>query len=308
MRMLVVGAGATGGYFGGRLAQAGRDVTFLVRPGRAVHLRANGLQIVSPHGDAAITPRIVTASEIDGPYDIILLAVKAYTLDAAIADMAKAVGPQTMIVPMLNGMRHMDVLKQHFGAAAETGGVCKVAATIDEEGRIVQLAKFQELAYGRLDGSETPRVKELDAFMQGAGFTARLTPAIAREMWEKWVMLATLGGVTCLMRGNIGEISSAPGGVDSVLRLLDEVVSVVRAVGEAPSDTLLGTLRTQFTSRDSAMASSMYRDLNQGGPIEADQILGDLLVRGQAAGIHTPLLAAAYTQLAIHQARLAKQG
>lgn len=303
MRMLVVGAGATGGYFGGRLAQAGRDVTFLVRPARAAHLREHGLRILSPHGDAAITPRLVTADAIDGPYDAVLLTVKAYTLEAAMDDMAPAVGPQTMILPTLNGMQHVDALRARFGAAGETGCVCKIAATIDAEGRIAQLAGFQELAYGRLDGTETPRLRDLDAFMQGAGFPARLSAAISHELWEKWTMLATLGGVTCLARGNIGEIAAAPGGEDMVLRFLDEVVAVVRAVGEAPSDRLVATLRKQFTDRASALAASMYRDLTQGEPIEADQILGDLVARGRDAGIATPLLAAAYTQLAVHQAR-----
>ena len=153
MRLLVVGAGSTGGYFGGRLAQAGRDVTFLVRPRRAAQLRESGLQIVSPHGNVTVRPKLVTAGEIDAPYDAVLLGVKAYSLDAAIDDFAAAVGPETMIIPTLNGMRHIDILEERFGKEPVAGGVCKVAATIDPDGRIVQLAQFQELAYGERDGS-----------------------------------------------------------------------------------------------------------------------------------------------------------
>src|SRR5271165_6604065 len=116
MRLLVVGAGATGGYFGGRLAQAGRDVTFLVRPRRAAQLRADGLQIVSPHGDVTLSPPIVTADTIPGPFDIVLLTVKAFSLDAALADVAPAVGKETMILPFLNGMRHVEAITERFSA------------------------------------------------------------------------------------------------------------------------------------------------------------------------------------------------
>jgi 2-dehydropantoate 2-reductase len=305
MRLLVVGAGATGGYFGGRLAEAGRDVTFLVRAARAARLREDGLRIASPHGDVTLRPQVVTADDIGGPYDAVLLGVKAYSLDAAIEDFAPAIGPETMIVPMLNGMRHIDVLEERFGKKAVVGGVCKVATTIDPESRIVQLAKFQELSYGERDGSVSPRMEELDAFMQGVGFVARLSRAIGYEMWEKWTLLATLGGITCSMRGNIGEVVAAPGGVAFIEGFLDEVVSVVSAVGEAPKPAFVAGTRTALTTPGSNQAPSMYRDLQQGGPIEADQIVGDLLARGAKAGIVTPLLAAAYTHMSIYQSRRA---
>ena len=304
MRLLVVGAGSTGGYFGGRLAQAGRDVTFLVRPRRAAQLRDGGLQIVSPHGDVTLRPRLVTADDIDAPYDAVLLGVKAYSLDAAIEDFAAAIGPETMIVPMLNGMRHIDTLEGRFGKKAVIGGVCKVATTVDPDGRIVQLAKFQDLAYGEKDGSVSPRMEELDAFMQGAGFEARLSRVIDYEMWEKWTLLATIGGITCLMCGNIGEVVAAPGGTSFILAFLDEVVSVVSAVGQAPKAAFLASVRTSLTTPGSTQAPSMFRDLQQGSPIEADQIVGDLLARGGKAGIATPLLAAAYAHMSIYQRRL----
>jgi 2-dehydropantoate 2-reductase len=310
MRLLVIGAGSTGGYFGGRLAQAGRDVTFLVRARRDAQLRETGLQIVSPHGNVTVRPNLATAGDIDAPYDAVLLAVKAYSLDAAIPDFATAVGPQTAIIPMLNGMRHLDILEERFGKGAVVGGVCKVAATIDTDGRIVQLAQFQELAYGERDGSASPRMERLHAFMQGpgmqgAGFDARLSRSIEYEMWEKWTMLATLGGITCLMRGNIGEVVAAPGGASFILGFLDEVVSVVSAVGEAPKPAFLEAARKTLTTPDSTQSPSMFRDLQQGSPIEAEQIIGDLLARGARAGIATPLLASAYAHLSVYQQRLA---
>ena len=308
MRLLVVGAGSTGGYFGGRLAEAGRDVTFLVRPGRAEHLRANGLRIVSPHGDVTLRPKLVTAGTLAEPFDAILLTVKAYSLEPALRDLALAVGAETMILPVLNGMKHVDILADRFGAKAVIGGVCKIAATIDDEGRIVQLARFHELSYGELGGAPSSRTEQLDAFMQGAGFNAKLTPAIAREMWEKWVLLAALGGATCLMRGTVGEIVAAPGGLDFMERFLGEVVTAITAVGEKPSEAHLAGVRKMLTETGSGLASSMYRDLQKGGPIEADQIVGDLLARAGEAGLPAPLLATAYAGLAIYQNRLARAG
>lgn len=302
MRILVVGAGATGGYFGGRLAQAGRDVTFLVRPGRAAQLHAEGLRILSPHGDVTLTPRLATADRLDGPFEVVLLTVKAYSLEAAMEDLAPAVGPGTMVLPVLNGMSHMDRLTDRFGAEAVIGGACKVATTLDDRGRIVQLAGFQELTYGERDGSPSGRTDRLDAAMQGAGFDARLSPTIEREMWEKWVLLATMGGITCLMRGNVGEIEAA-GGVPFVLGFLGEVVSVATAAGHPPSEAFLAHARAILTARGSALTSSMFRDLQQGRPIEADQIIGDLLARARRLGVPTPLLAAAYIHLSIYQAR-----
>jgi 2-dehydropantoate 2-reductase len=304
MRILVVGAGSTGGYFGGRLAEAGRDVTFLVRPARATNLRKNGLQIVSPHGDATLHPKIVTAGEISGPYDAVLLTVKAYSLDAALDDLAPAVGPDTMILPVLNGMKHVDTIKARFGDKALVGCVCKVATIVDEQGRIVQLSKLQDLAYGEMNGACSPRTDGLDKTMQGAGFNARLSPSIAREMWEKWVLLASLGGITCLMRGNIGEVEAAPGGADFALSFLDEVVSVVNAVGVKPDDRFITETSTLFTTKGSPQTSSMYRDLQKGATVEADQILGDLLTRARKANIDTPLLAAAYAHLSVYQNKL----
>ena len=303
MRILVVGAGATGGYFGGRLVQAGRDVTFLVRPARAEKLRAEGLRIVSPFGDAELAPKLVTTGSITSAYDLVLLTVKAYGLEAALDDIAPAVAPGTMILPVLNGMRHVDVIKARFGEKALVGGVCLIAATIDDEGRIVQLTPMHNLIYGEMNGERSERIEAVDAAMQGAGFNAKLSDDIERDMWGKWITLASLGGICCLMRGSVGEIEAAPGGLAFVLRFFDEVVGVVKAVGKLPGEPILNMARSMLTQKGSAMASSMYRDLQKGAPIEADQIIGDLLARAQKAGMETPLLSAAYANLAIYQNR-----
>lgn len=308
MRLLVVGAGSTGGYFGARLAQAGRDVTFLVRPARAAQLRAAGLRVTSPHGDIALAPQVVTAAELAGPYDAILLTVKGFQLDAAVQDIAPAVGVETMILPVLNGMGHMEVLAQAFTPHNVVGCALKVATVLEDDGRIVQLTPLQDLAYGELDGSTTPRIQALDAFMQGAAIQARLSGVIRREMWEKWTLLAATGAITCLMRGTVGDIEACAGGTAFATQLLDEVVAVVRAVGEAPSEPFLQSARQQLTAKGSPFATSMYRDIQRGRPIEAEAIVGDLVRRGQQAGIATPLLSAAYVHLQVYAHRQVSAG
>jgi 2-dehydropantoate 2-reductase len=202
-------------------------------------------------------------------------------------------------------MRHVDILRERFGPNSVAGCVCIISSSLDEEGRIVQLTRHQSLTYGEFDGMPSERMQGVDAFMQGAGFDARLSAAIAREMWEKWILLASLGGITCLMRGSIGEIEAVPGGRQFARRFLEEVVSIVRAVGTPPSESFLETAGATLTAPGSALTSSMYRDLQKGGPIEADQIIGDLLARGRGKNIEAPLLAAAYASLSIYQQRRA---
>ncbi len=303
MRMLVVGAGATGGYFGARLAEAGKDVTFLVRQARAAKLGETGLQIVSPHGNITIRPKLVSANEISEPFDLVVLAVKGFALEAVVADFAPAVGPETMIVPLLNGMRHVDLLRARFGARAVLGGVCRIAAMLDAEGRIVQLAKFQDLLYGEMNGHASARGERLDHAMQGAGFEARLSRTIEQDMWDKWITLATMGGITCLMRGTIGEIEVEPGGAAFAGAFLDEAVAIARAAGHPPDEEFITATRRMVTAKGSNAASSMYRDLTQGLPVEAEQIIGDLIARGWVAAVPAPLLAAAFTHLSVYQAR-----
>jgi 2-dehydropantoate 2-reductase len=305
MRMLVVGAGSIGGLFGGRLAQVGRDVTFLVRPSRAEKLRKDGLQIVSPFGDATVHPKFLVSKDIRDAFDVVFLSVKAYSLESAIGDFAPAVGKTTMILPILNGMKHMDTLAAHFGIRAVIGGACKAATMLDKQGRIVQLTKLQDLAYGEMDGSRSERVTRLNDFMQGAGFDARISQSIALEMWQKWTLLATLGSATCLMRGNTGEIEAASGGRKFLTKFLTEVVSVIQAAGTQLGEAFIADTTAALLAPGAPTTSSLYRDLQEGNPVEADQILGDLLQRGTKAGLRSPLISAAYTHLCVYQNRLA---
>jgi 2-dehydropantoate 2-reductase len=305
MKILIVGAGSTGGYFGARLMQAGRDVSFLVRPARAAALRASGLQVLSPRGNFGVEPRLVLAGEIDRPYDIVLVTVKAFGLAAAMDDFAAAVGPETMILTVLNGMKHIDDLQARFGPERVVGGVCRVSTTLDAQGRIVHLAPLHELVYGELDGRRSARIEALHAFMSDAGFDAILSTHIAQDLWNKWMLLATLGGICTLARGNVGEIVATDGGADFVRAFLAEASAVAAAAGFAPSPQATEFILGVLTAPNSPMTSSMYRDLIAGERVEADQILGDLRARARRAGLATPLVSAAFVQLDIHQRRLA---
>jgi 2-dehydropantoate 2-reductase len=301
MKILIVGAGATGGYLGIRLAAAGRDVTFLVREGRRARIGAAGLKIRSPLGDVAITPNPITADEIQAPYDVIILAVKAYQLETALNDMRAAVGPQTMILPVLNGMGHMDRIARQFSPRNLLGCTLIVATTIGADGQIEQLQPRQEFAYGELDGSQSERIKAVDALMQGAGIGARLSSDIERDMWQKWIFLASLGALTCLMRGKIGQIAATPTGQDLARALLGEVVGIVEKVGRAPGPEFLAAVGQQLTETGSSLASSMFRDLSAELPVEVEEIIGDLYRRGESAGLKSPVLQAAYTHLRVYQ-------
>ncbi len=301
MRLLVVGAGSTGGYLGARLHGIGREIHFLVRPTRARQLRQRGLRIVSPDGNSVIEPRLVQRDTLAGPFDAVLLAVKGYQLEGALDDMVPAVGADTMILPVLNGMGHLERIATRFGADSIVGCTLKVATTLSGEGDIVQLNSLQEMAFGELDGRDSARTRTLRDFLQGSTVVTRLTPDIRREMWEKWVLLASLGGITCLMRGPVGEVVACSGGRDLAQGLLDEVAAVVRAVGDAPSPSFLTATRELLSTEGSPLTSSMYRDLQQGRPVEVENILGDLHRHALRAGIPAPLLHAAYVHLRRYQ-------
>ena len=307
MRALIVGAGSVGGYFGGRLAAAGRDVTFLVRPRRAAQL-AEGLTIVSKGQETRVTAKVITTGEAAAAFDVILLAVKAYQLGAATEDLDAYVSQRSMILPVLNGMKHMDILRSRLGSAHVIGGIAKIASTLDERGRIVDQANFHELAYGEWSRERTARILALDEFMTGAGFDARLSTDIERDMWEKWAMLASLAAITCLLDGDIGQVARAPGGVDLVKSLIAEVVAAIEAAWRPLSDPFKAQVLSLLTDRGSSLTSSMYRDMRGGYQVEADQIIGDLVMRGSERGIATPLLSATLARLKVYEERQAGQG
>ena len=300
MRILIVGAGAVGGYFGARLLEAGRDVTFLLRPGRAAQLAATGLAIRSPCGDVSLAAPHCLVGEVAGAFDVVVLSCKAQALAGAVDAMAPAVGEGSVVLPLLNGMAHLDVLDARFGAARVLGGECLISATLDDAGRVVHLNRAHTLLFGERDGAPTERGAAIAAAFEGAGFDGRRSDAIVQEMWEKWVFIASLAGITCLMRAPVGAIAAA-GGTGLALALLDECASVAAAHGFAPRAKAMERGRAMLAEPGSAMTASMLRDVEGGAPTEGEHVLGDLLRR--AAPGTTPLLAIACTHLRAYEAR-----
>jgi 2-dehydropantoate 2-reductase len=309
MKILMVGAGATGGYFGGRLLESGQDVTFLVRKTRAEMLARNGLVIRSSMGDATLpSPPTVQASALNRSFDLIVVSCKAYHLPQVIEDMAPAVGSQTVILPLLNGMRHLDLLDARFGAQHVLGGQCVIAATLDADGTVCHLNQSHSLTFGERDGTRSERVERIAQAMSKARFEPRLSTTILQDMWDKWVFLASLAGITCLMRAPVGDIVAAPGGTQATLGLLEDCRRVAEAHRHPPSDIVLQRARSMLTEQGSTLSASMMRDLEQGGPIEADHVVGDLLARGESSGLDLTMLRLAYAHLKAYEARRAHMG
>lgn len=306
MRILVVGAGAIGGYFGGRLLQAGRDVTFLVRPERAARLAQTGLVIYSRLGDADLpSPPTVTAAALQGPFDLVVLSCKAYDLADAAAALGPAVAGHTAILPLLNGMRQIDFLAARFGAGAVLGGLALISSALDAQGAVVHLNDWHTLAFGERDGARSARLEQVAAALSGAGFDARPSGAIVQEMWEKWVFIAATAGLTCLMRAPVGDIVAA-GGAAIGTALLDECCAIATAQGFAPAVAKVAHMRAMLAAPGSDFAASMLRDIEAGAPIEADHIVGDLLRRAGTPHDHA-LLPIAEAHLRAYQARRARQ-
>src|SRR5260370_9919261 len=283
MRILVVGAGAIGGYFGGRLIEAGRAAPFLVRPRRAAQLAQTGLVICSPRGDFSRTaPPIVLAADLKAPFDLILLSCKAYDLDDAMESFAPAVGPQTAILPLLNGMAQLDRLDGRFGGGRTLGGLCLISSSLYPEGRILHLNDLHGLTFGERDGARSARAEAIAAAFAGARFDCRLSATIAQEMWEKWVFIAAAAGVTCLMRAAIGDIVAAGAG-ELALKLAEECAAIAAREGHPPSQPVMQRIRAMIAASGSTIKASMLRDIENGAPVEADHIIGDLMRRGGIA-------------------------
>jgi len=305
MNILVLGAGGIGGYFGGRLAEARIDTTFLVRPRRREQIAREGLVIESPHGDARIEAKTVVAEELKPGYDAVLFTCKAYDLDSAMDAIAPAMDGRAVLVPMLNGIAHLERLDARFGAANVMGGVAQINATLRRDGVVVNGDKLHRIIFGERDKQATPRAQALaDAFARTI-VEWKLSPDIMQDMWEKVVFLSALAAGTCLFRGNVGEINSAPGGTEAMQRLLDANAKIATAEGFAPRAQPMEAFRERLTDRSGNWSASMLRDLEGGGQVEADHIVGFMLERARRHGIDDTVLSLAYTHLRTYEARRA---
>lgn len=300
MRILMAGAGATGGYFGARLAQAGQDVTFLVRERRYQQLQARGLVLQTPQGTEKLQPQLTQANTLTGHYDLIIVTVKSFALDQVMDDIAPAVGPDSLIMPILNGMRHIATLQQRFGEDKVIGGLCKINATLGDEGEVIQLTPLHQLLYGALDGNNDARLQRVDAALRDFQVDTLFSDNIMDELWEKWLLLSTLGAVCCLARGNTQQILTSRGGEALLQGIFAEILSVITAEGYQPRPAVTARIFELLNNPSTPMTSSMYRDLTQGFDIEADQVIGDLLLRAKRNGLSTPLLNAVDVNLQVY--------
>ncbi|MDR1076220.1 MAG: 2-dehydropantoate 2-reductase [Xanthomonadaceae bacterium] len=309
MRILVLGAGGTGGYFGGRLAQSGADVVFLVRPSRAEQLREHGLQLRSALGDADLPVAWATAETLPGlaarkPFGLVLLSCKAYDLDSSIEAIEPAMTGDACVLPILNGLRHYAALDKRFGREQVLGGLCFIVATKGAGGIVRHMGRAASILFGERDGDpDSARTAAFSAACLKAGIDHVRSMRIAQQQWEKYAFLTALAAGTCLMRNDIGHIVAADDGADFMRSLYRECVAVAEAEGEAISPEAQATALDIVLERGSRLTASMLRDLQAGYPIEAEQIVGDMLQRARRAGQDAPLLTMAWCHLQAYQAQ-----
>lgn len=306
MRILCLGAGATGGYFGGRLVEAkAADVTFLVREGRKRQLDADGLRIESQFGDVSMPVKSLLKPEPAGSYDLVLFTAKAYDLDSAIAAIEPAVGPNTGVLPLLNGLNHIEILSKRFGKDRVLGGMAQIHIAMLPDGLLKHYNDWRSVNFGEQDGRMSERVTTLAAAFKQCGdkVLAAAQPNIMQRMWDKLVLLSTLAGMTCLMRANIGEIVRAPGGKEIGLTMLERNGAIAKAAGFAPDAKTMANYGKIFSDPENDFTASMLRDLERKGPVEADHIVGFMLEKARQFGIDPTLHQIAYTHLKAYEER-----
>jgi 2-dehydropantoate 2-reductase len=304
MRILILGAGAIGGYYGMHLAQAGADVTFLVRPKRAEILARDGLVV---HSRGEVLQRqvaTVLAEEVRAPYDLVFLTCKAFDLDGAMDAIAPAVGAGMAVLPILNGMAHFDSLDARFGADRVLGGVCYIATSLAADGSIRHTSPGDMILFGDREGRPSPQAEGLAKAFAGTKVNATATQEIVQSLWEKWAMIAAGAGLTSLMRATVGEIMATSTGRAAAEGIMAETRGIVAALGHAPRQPSMDQVTKQLTDPASRWAASMMRDIEQNVPrLEVDHIIGDLIRRGAEAGVAAPLLGAVNAQLQVYNAR-----
>lgn len=299
MRILILGAGAIGGYFGARLVEAGVDVSFLVRPVRAALLGEHGLRVFASRGDFAGKVRAIT--DVDGHYDLVVVSCKAYDLDSAIGAIRPAIGGRSLVLPLLNGLRHLDVLDAAFGAEHVLGGLAHISVTLEADGAIRQFGALERLTFGSRDAA-CPVPADVDAALRSIGPQVVASDDVLGAMWDKFAFIATLAGGTCLMRGAVGEIVATEEGAALMQRLHRECAEVAARGGHPPDAAAIEAAHGILTAPGSPLKASMLRDMERGSRTECEHILGDLRRRAGDAGLDTPLLSAALAHLRVYEA------
>lgn len=290
MKILVLGAGGLGGYYGGRLVQAGADVTFLVRERRQQLLQQHGLRIKSTFGDFSSPVQTVLAADVGKQsWDVVIVSCKAYDLDSAIEAIRPAVGENTAVLPLLNGLRHLEVLNQAFGQAHVLGGLAKIISMVDAEGIVHHLNDWCFITFGEQDGTMSERVRTLEGLFPKDSVKATAVPDIQHKMWEKFVHLATVAGVASLMRASVGEIASVPGGTELLTGFLESNAAIAGKEGYPISESFLSEYRKLFQDKTAKYVPSLLRDVERHNRCEGDHILGHMLALARKHDMDTTL-------------------
>ncbi|MDF2038194.1 ketopantoate reductase family protein [Cytobacillus oceanisediminis] len=302
MRILVVGAGAIGGYFGGRLLEKGEDVTFLVRENRKEQLEKYGLLAESVHGDMKFPePKTIQAGEKADAFDVILLSTKAYHLEGAIEDIHPYTADKTLILPLLNGIAHIDELTAAFGEENVLGGLCFIETTLGENGKVIQTSPVHDFVFGERSGEKTERILKLQEAFSGTKANFRLSENIEQEMWHKYLFISTLSGVTSLFRSPIGPIRDQTFGLSSVKEVLREASAIMRGLDAPLADGIEDAQVQKIKEMGYEMKSSLQRDMEKQQAIEADHFFGYLLKKAALLDLDAPVIGAIYANLKVYE-------
>ncbi|WP_079505578.1 ketopantoate reductase family protein [Mesobacillus jeotgali] len=303
MKILIVGAGAIGGYFGGRLLEKGEDVTFLVREKRQKQLKENGLVVSSIHGDLHFPNPPTVVSGLDAqPYDVILVSTKSYHLDGAIESIRPFVGDRTMILPLLNGVSHLNTLTEAFGIEKVIGGLCFIETTLDGSGKIIQTSPIHDLVFGERNGERSERIVQLQAAFDGTKANFRLSEKIEQEMWQKYLFITSLSGITSLFRSPIGPIREQEHGWVTLKSLVHEAASIMERMEAPLADGAIEATLGKLKEIGYNMKSSLQRDMEKSLPTEGDHLFGYLLKIASECGIETQTLPAIFGNVKIYEA------
>jgi len=305
LKILVLGAGGIGGYFGGRLAQAGSDVTFLVRPKRREQLARDGLVVQSPLGDFTLPVKTVAGDELRPGYDLVLFTCKAYDLDSAMDAIAPAMTGTAALVPMLNGIAHLERLDARFGRGRVMGGTAQINVMLRRDGTVFHADPLQRLLFGERDKSKSPRAEAFAAELAKTKIEWKLSDDIEQDLWEKVVFLCALASTTCLFRANVREIMAAPGGREAMERALAANMEIATREGYAPRAPAIDMAKKRLMDPEGLWSASMLRDLEGGGPVEADHIVGFMLALARKHKVDDAVLSLAYTHLKAYEQRRA---
>ena len=304
MRFLVLGAGAIGGYFGGKLHKGEADVTFLVRPRRAAQLADRGLVLRAQDGEIRAPVRTVLAGRIDTPHDVILLCCKAYDLDDALLAIAPAVGPGSAVLPFLNGVRHVPILTDRFGREQVLGGLTAVNAVLAPNGDVVQSPlKVDMTVFGELSGKRSARCAAIQQAFAAAGLVATVSDDVVASMWAKLFAFACIATVATLTRARAGVVAASAAGASLVSAVLEECGRVATAEGYPPPGSMAEIVRGIYGQRDSTYGPSMLVDMEEGRPTEGEHTIGDLVQRAARRGLPAPILTAALCNLQAYEVR-----